>query len=91
MAFFFFIIGLLVGVALLVVLPVFIALLGAAMAVGLVIMLPLIVAALILIGIIALTPAVGYGLAIAAVLIALWLSHRRRRQVPWDRGPDRLR
>ena len=42
MGFFFFVIGVLVGIALLVLLPVFIAVLGAALAIGLVIALPLI-------------------------------------------------
>jgi antibiotic biosynthesis monooxygenase (ABM) superfamily enzyme len=83
MGFFFFVIGVLVGVALLVLLPLFIAVLGVAAAIGLVIALPLIGAVLILIGIVALAHALGYGLVIAAILIALWLSHRRRRQIPW--------
>jgi hypothetical protein len=83
MGFLFFIIGLLVGIALLVLLPLFIAILGTAVAIGLVIALPVIGAVLILIGIVALAHALGYGLVIAAILIALWLSHRRRRQIPW--------
>jgi hypothetical protein len=89
MGFFFFVIGVLVGVALLVLLPLFIAALGVAVAIGLVIALPLIVAVLILAGIIALAPTVGYGLVIAALLIALWLSDRKRRRVPWRGGPGR--
>src|SRR5246127_4259234 len=71
MGFLFFVIGVLVGIVLLVLLPLFIAVLGAALAIGLVIALPLIAAVLILIGIVALAPGLGYGLAIAAVLIAL--------------------
>ena len=80
MGFVFFIIGLLVGIALLVLLPLFIAVLGTAVAIGLVLALPLVGAVLILIGIAALAHALGYGLVIAAILIALWLSHRHRRQ-----------
>jgi len=80
MGFVFFIIGLLVGIALLVLLPLFIAVLGTAVAIGLVLALPLVGAVLILIGIVALAHALGYSLVIAAILIALWLSHRPRRQ-----------
>ncbi len=54
-----------VGTLLLALLPLFIAVLGVALAVGIVIGLPLIVAFLVLIGLIAVAPAVGYGLAIA--------------------------
>jgi len=50
------------------------------MAVGFVIALPLIVAMLILIGFIAVAPALGCGLLLAAILIALWSSDRERRQ-----------
>jgi hypothetical protein len=89
MGFFFFVIGVLVGLALLVLLPLFIAVVGAAIAIGLVIALPLIAAFLILIGIVALAPGLGYGLAIAALLIALWLSDRRRRATNWGGRPDR--
>ena len=89
MGFFFFVIGVLVGIVLLVLLPLFIAVLGAALAIALVIALPLIAAVLILIGIVALAPGLGYGLAIAAVLIALWSSDRRRRQMNWRGMPDR--
>jgi len=84
MAFFFFIIGLIVGLLFLVLLPLFIAVLGAALAIAFVIALPLVVAGLILVGIVALAPAIGYGFAIAAILIALWLSDRKRRQAPWS-------
>jgi hypothetical protein len=73
----------------LVLLPLFIAVLGAVVAIGLVIALPLIAAALILIGIVALAPAVGYGLAIAAILIALWTSDRKRRRLGWQGRPNR--
>lgn len=89
MGFFFFLIGVLVGMALLVLLPLFIAVLGVVAAICLVIALPLIVAVLILVGIIALAPSIGYGLAIAALLIALWFSDRKRRRVPWQGGPTR--
>src|SRR5262249_28717203 len=90
MGFFFFVIGVLVGIAVLVLLPLFIAALGVAAAIGFVIALPLIAAVLILAGIIALAPSLGYGLVIAALLIALWLSDRKRRRVPWRSGPGRL-
>ncbi len=86
MGFFFFIIGVLVGMLLLVLLPLFIAVVGAVVAIALVIALPLIAAVLILVGIVAMAPAIGYGLAIAAILIALWASDRKRRQGRW---PDR--
>ena len=89
MGFLFFIIGVLVGMLFLVLLPLFIAALGAVVAIGLVIALPLIAAALILIGIVALAPAIGYGLAIAAILIALWTSDRKRRRLGWQGRPNR--
>ena len=89
MGFLFFIIGVLVGMLFLVLLPLFIAVLGAVVAIGLVIALPLIAAALILIGIAALAPAIGYGLAIAAILIALWTSDRKRRRLGWQGRPNR--
>jgi hypothetical protein len=88
MGFFFFVAGVLVGMALLLLLPLCIAVLGVALAIGFIIALPLVAAGLILAGIIALAPAVGYGLAIAALLIALWLSDRKRRQLPWRGGPS---
>src|SRR5262249_17766738 len=87
MGLFFFIVGVLAGIALLVLLPLLIAGLGVVLAITLVIALPVIVAVLILIGLIALAPAVGYGLAIAALLMALWLSDPKRRHLPW-RGPS---
>ena len=83
MGLFYFIVGVIVGALLLVLLPAFIAVLGVALAVGLVIALPLIAAVLVLVGIIALAPAIGYGLAIAALLIALWAGDRKRRQPNW--------
>ena len=83
MGFVFFIIGLIVGVFLLVLLPLFIAVLGVTLAVGIVIALPLIAAVLVVVGIVAVAPAIGYGLAIAALLIALWVSDRKRRQPRW--------
>ena len=60
--------------------PLFIAVLGMALAVGIVIALPLILAVLILIGFIAMAPALGWGLLLAAILIALWSSDGKRRQ-----------
>ena len=89
MGFFYFIIGVIVGTLLLVLLPVFIAVLGVAAAIGIVIALPLIVAVLVFVGLIALAPAIGYGLIIAALLIALWVSDRKRRQPRWPIGRDR--
>jgi antibiotic biosynthesis monooxygenase (ABM) superfamily enzyme len=89
MGFFFFIVGVIVGTLLLVLLPLFIAVLGVALAVGIVIALPLIAAVLVIVGVIAVAPAVGYGLLIAALLIALWTSDRRRRQPRWPVARDR--
>jgi len=83
MGFVYFVIGVIVGVFLLVLLPVFIAVLGVVIAIGFVIALPLIAAVLVLLGIIAVAPAVGYGLLIAALLIALWTSDKKRRQPRW--------
>jgi len=76
----YFVIGVIVGALLLIVLPLFIAVLGVALAVGGVIALPLILAVLILIGFIAVAPALGWGLLLAGILIALWSSDRKRRQ-----------
>jgi hypothetical protein len=89
MGFFFFIVGVLVGTLLLVLLPLFIAVVGVVVAIGIVIALPVIAAVLILFGIIAVAPAIGYGLAIAAIMIALWLSDRKRRRVPWSGRSNR--
>jgi hypothetical protein len=74
------VIGVIVGVSLVIVLPLFIAVLGVALAVGVVIALPLILAVLILIGFIAVAPALGRGLLLAAIPIALWSSDRKRRR-----------
>ncbi len=91
MGFFYFIIGVIIGAFLIVLLPLFIAVLGVAVAIGIVIALPLIAALLVLVGIVAVAPAVGYGLLIAALLIALWTSDRKRRQPRWPVGRDRWR
>lgn len=82
MGLFYFVFGVLAGIVLIALLPLFIVVLGATLAVGFVIALPLIVALMILVGLIALTPALAYGLAIAALLVALWASDRRRRLPP---------
>jgi hypothetical protein len=76
----YFVIGVIAGGLLLIVLPLFIAVLGMALAVGVVIALPLILAVLILVGFVAVAPALGWGLLLAAILIALWSSGRKRRQ-----------
>ena len=91
MGFIYFVIGVIIGVLLLVALPLFIAVLGVALAVGLVIALPLIAALLVLIGIIAVAPAIGYGLAIAALVIALVVSDKKRRQPRWPVPRNRWR
>jgi hypothetical protein len=79
MGFLYFIIGVIVGLSLLAALPLFVALLGVALAIGFIIVLPLFFSVLILLGIIAVTPALAYGLAIAVLIIILWMSDRRRR------------
>ncbi len=89
MGFFYFVIGVIVGTLLLILLPLFIAVLGVALAIGVVIALPLIAALLVLLGLVAVAPAVGYGLLIAALLIALWVSDRKRRQPRWPVRRDR--
>jgi hypothetical protein len=89
MGFFYFIIGVIVGTLLLILLPLFIAMLGVALAIGVVIALPLIAALLVLLGLVAMAPALGYGLLIAALLIALWVSDRKRRQPRWPVRRDR--
>jgi hypothetical protein len=89
MGLFYFIVGVIVGTLLLILLPVFIAMLGVALAIGVVITLPLIAAALVLLGLIAVAPAIGYGFLIAALLIALWVSDRKRRQPRWPVRRDR--
>ena len=89
MGLFYFIVGVIVGTLLLILLPVFIAMLGVVLAVGVVIALPLIAALLVLLGLIAVAPAIGYGFLIAALLIALWVSDRKRRQPRWPVRRDR--
>jgi hypothetical protein len=80
MAFLWFLFGVLVGLFGLILLPLLIAVLGAVFALGLVVILPLLLALLILFGILAAAPTIGYGLAIAAILILLWVSDRKARQ-----------
>jgi hypothetical protein len=80
MAVLWFFFGVLVGLCGLVLLPLLVALLGAVFALGLVVILPLLLAFLILFGILAAAPTLGYGLAIAAILILLWASDRKGRQ-----------
>jgi hypothetical protein len=89
MGLFYFVIGVIVGTLLLILLPLFIAVLGVALAIGVVIALPLIAALLVLLGLVTVAPAVGYGLLIAALLIALWVSDRKRRQPRWPVRRDR--
>jgi hypothetical protein len=89
MGLFYFIIGVIVGTLLLILLPLFIAVLGVALAVGIVIALPLIAAVLVLLGLVAVAPAIGYGLVIAALPIALWVSDRKRRRPRWPVRRDR--
>ena len=88
MGFLYFVIGVIIGSLLLVLLPLFIAAVGVAVAIGIVIALPLIAAVLVLLGIIAVAPSVGYGLAIAALLIVLWVGDRKRRRPGWPAGRD---
>jgi hypothetical protein len=80
MALLWFVFGVLVGLFGLVLLPLLIAALGAAFALGLVVILPLLLVILILFGIFAAAPTIGYGLAITAVLLLLWASDRKGRQ-----------
>lgn len=89
MGLFYFVIGVIVGILLLILLPLFIAVLGVALAIGVVVALPLIASLLVLFGLVAVAPAVGYGLLIAALLIALWVSDRKRRQPRWPVRRDR--
>jgi hypothetical protein len=91
MGFFYFIIGVIVGVPCSCCCrsssPFLVALRWAVIA------LPLIAALLVLIGIIAVAPVVGYGPLIAALLIALWTSDRKRRQprpVPATAGAEAM-
>jgi hypothetical protein len=80
MAFVWFVLGVLVGLFGLVLLPLLIAALGVVFALGLVVILPLSLVLLILLGFLLASPTLGYGLAIAAVLILLWASDRKGRQ-----------
>ena len=83
MGFLWFVIGAVVGALLLVVLPLLVAVLGAVLAIGLLVALPLLFAILILVGVLAAAPGLGYGLLFAVVLIALWASERRKpRRLP---------
>jgi hypothetical protein len=77
-----FFIGVVVGALALVVLPLVVAALGAALAIGFLVALPLILAIMILIGILAAAPALGYGLLFAALLVALWASDRKKPRLP---------
>jgi hypothetical protein len=52
------------------------------LAIGVLIALPLLLAVLILAGILAAAPALGYGLLLAAILVALWASERKKRPLP---------
>jgi hypothetical protein len=85
MGLFYFIIGVFVGVCLLALLPLLLATFGIALAIVMAVTLPLLAAALIFFGIIAALPVVGYGIAIAALLIILW-ANERKRQHPDARG-----
>jgi hypothetical protein len=80
MAFLWFLLGVLIGLFGLVLLPLLVGVLGAAAALGFVVLLPLALAVVIVVGFLAVAPTIGYGLAIAAVLILLWASDRNRRQ-----------
>jgi hypothetical protein len=82
MALIWFFIGAVVGALLLVILPLVVAVLGAVLAIGLLVALPLILATLILAGALAATPALGYGLLFAAVLVALWAGDRKKPRRP---------
>jgi hypothetical protein len=80
MGFIYFIFGVLVGIWLIAALPLLLATLGLAFALAIALTLPLFAAALFFLGILAAIPALGYGLAIAALLILLWASERKRHQ-----------
>jgi hypothetical protein len=80
MGFIYFIFGILVGIWLIAALPLLLATLGLALALGIALTVPLLAAVLFFLGILAAIPALGYGLAIAALLILLWASERKRRQ-----------
>ena len=82
MGFIWFLIGGVVGLLLLFILPLVVAVLGAALAIGFLVALPLLLAILILVHILAAAPALGYGLLFAALLVALWASDRRTPRLP---------
>jgi hypothetical protein len=83
MALFWFFIGVVIGGLLLVVLPLVVAALGAALAIGILVALPLVFAVLILFGLLAAAPALGYGLLLATFVVALWANDRRKlRRLP---------
>ena len=82
MALFYFVFGVLAGIMLLALLPVLLVALGATLLVGFLLALPLIIAVMILGHVLAVTSTLIYGLAIAALIIALWASDRRRRLPP---------
>ena len=82
MGLFYFVFGVFAGIVLIAVLPLIMLALGATLAVAFLVALPLILAVTILCGVFALTPALACGLAIAALLVALWASDRRRRLPP---------
>jgi hypothetical protein len=86
MGLFYFVFGVLAGIVLIALLPLFIVVLGATLAVGFLVALPLILAGTILFGLLAMTPAVGCGVLIAALLVALWASDRRHRLPPATPG-----
>jgi hypothetical protein len=73
-----FVIGAVVGLLLLVILPIVATVLGAVVAIGILVTLPVVLAILILVGVLAAAPALGYGLLFAALLVALWASERRK-------------
>lgn len=82
MGFFYFIIGVVVGLSLLVLPPLILATMGIALAIMMTIALPLIFAGLIFFGILAALPAIGYAVAIAALLLILWMNDRKRHPPP---------
>jgi hypothetical protein len=77
-----FFIGAVIGVLLLVILPLIVAVLGAVLAIGFLVTLPLLLAILILLGVLAVAKALGYGLLLAALLVALWANERKRQPPP---------
>ncbi len=79
MGFFYFVIGVLVGLSLIAALPFLFALFGMALALAMILFLPLFAAAFFFFGVLALMPAIGYALAIAALIVILWVSEKKRR------------